>query len=572
MVGFLYPLGLFSLLSIAGVAFLYFFVFRGRLIEVSSLHLWKLDKSFKMEGKEKKKPPITWPLVLEVASALLLSLLAAGIMLIAPSEAPRLTVILDSSASMNASWQGDSPVNRAVEQVKSCFDLMGDDGLITIIQSGFEPRVLGAELMDKNEALSFLDSWRPSSSTHPMKPAIELAHALAGKDAAPLLITDHDISEKGAITLAVGAPLENTGFINSHWISNDKLFALVSHFGDDKPKKIVTIYGDDTKLGEEELDFSKSDTIPFSVSAPPSISTLTLKLPRDSLENDNILVTARPRILTVSMGLDLNDQKLAQQILRASEACARIVLSNNENPAVLFCRNFCEAPAPFKVRFHDTAATEPFTGPFRVADNHALTQGVALQGAIWRADPKFKAKGARILLAAGDVPLVALDREGLIFNIAADGSNIFTMPLWPVLIANIAEYRHQMIPGIKRFSYRLGENFAFEKPDDWEGQVDIVKPDNNRVQFNSSTIYYGRLDEEGVYKILVKEGLKASIDVNLFSEIESNLTLASSQEAAETVKPWLHEVRGGCLAHKEIIAAVIIMLLVCWAILDRRAQ
>jgi len=102
MLTFLYPWGLISLASLGAVAFLYFYVFRGKRIEVSALFLWGTGQSLRTEGQRRRHPPITWPLILELCIALLLTLLAAGLVYQRMTERRHVVVVLDSSASMNA--------------------------------------------------------------------------------------------------------------------------------------------------------------------------------------------------------------------------------------------------------------------------------------------------------------------------------------------------------------------------------------------------------------------------------------------------------------------------------------
>src|SRR3990172_7537505 len=122
MFSLLYPWGLFALASLGGIVFLYFYVFRGRPIEVSALFLWQVSRSLEREGPQRKRPPLTLPLLLELLAALLMSLLVAGLTYYSESSHPHAVVLLDASASMNAGEGGETFRDGARETVMRLLD------------------------------------------------------------------------------------------------------------------------------------------------------------------------------------------------------------------------------------------------------------------------------------------------------------------------------------------------------------------------------------------------------------------------------------------------------------------
>lgn len=567
---FLHPWGLFALLSLGAVVFLYYFVFRGRRIPVSSLHLWALDRSMKMEGKHKKRPPVTLPFLLELLCALILSLTVAGLVLQAKGSAPYLVVILDGSASMNAGAAGDSLPQRAARKVEEVFDDLGEGGRITLIESGFEPRIQGSESMGREEARQVLASWRPAGPTHSMEPTLELAHALTGGETEPILLTDRCEPVEGAHTIALGSPWENTGWTGCRWTGGDELFALVAHFGEGGARKTIAVFGDGRRIGESVVDFSKQKSVPLSVAIPPEVNSVLLELPEDALENDNILRAARPRHMTIPAGLDLDDPSLTEYVRRAAEASGRIKVSESAGSALLFCKAGSREPAAFRVGFHEADAEKPYTSPFRIDGFHPLSQGISLDGVIWAADPGFdKAKG-KVLLAAGEVPLAVIQGDELLLNLSVKGSNVFSFPAWPVLVANIGEYVFERTPGLKRTSFRLGESLVFQKPASWNDKVEVESPSGERIAFEGDSIFYGRLEREGIYRLFCGGEERAALDVNLFSERESDLRNAASLEEAGGVTPWIRSEREDRSLDGESALAVLALLLLCWYLLERR--
>jgi hypothetical protein len=570
MLFFRNPWGLLALLSLGAVAFLYFFVFRGRRIEVSSLHLWQMAQSLRMEGKKLHRPPVTLPFILEIMSALLLAMLVAGLVFKRPSDLKHLTVVLDGSASMNASRDGLSYRDAAARKVDAFFDDLGSTGRITLVESGFEPRILGQESLDREETREILAAWRPSGPSHPLEPAIELARALAGEGAVPALITDYFLAVEGVLVTAVGAPLENTAWVSSHWISESRLFALVKHFGEGGTKKTVAIYGDRRQIGSQVVDLSAQHTVPLSIEVPEGISNLRLELPEDALANDNVLLVARPPRLSLPVHVAVKDELLADYIRRAVRSTERGILAGPDGSALRFSDDGQDGPGGFNVRIRTPETVQPFGGPFTVNAFHALTRGVGLEGVIWAGDPGFQRDGAVILLAAGKVPLAVLDGDELILNLDRKGSNVFTTPAWPVLAANIVNHVFDESPGLKRFSYRLGEHLEFSRPASWKGPVEVERPGGGRVVFEEEHIYYGRLEREGIHRILCNGEERAALDVNLLSEEESDLGTGATLEPERSIRPSLKEEAAGRPLHREFSLIVLAMLIGCWFILERR--
>lgn len=571
---FAYPWGLLALASLGGVLFLYFFVFRGRRIEVSSLHLWQTTRSLRLEGQQKRRPPLTLPLILELLGALLLSLLVAGAAFSRQSTLRHLVVILDSSASMNAVVGGDSFRERAIRRVMDYFDELGSNGRITAIESGFEPHILGKESLRAGEVRAELAAWRPSGPAHPMQPAVELARALSQEDAVPILLTDHPMAVEGVRVVSLGTAAANTGWVSCRWTGPAELFALVQHFGDGEPRKTVAIYGDGRKMGQSEVDFLGRTAVPLALPVPDGVSTVRLELPDDALANDNVLLTTRPLHMPVTVRVELEDGALARYVRRAVASVDRAALSSAERPAILVCA--ADRPAGvegFRLQFHRPApeAATAYVGPFTVNGFHPLTRGVDLRGVIWAADPAFRLEGGVTLLSVGDVPLAVLEGTTLTVNLAEEGGNVFTTPAWPVLIANVVAHVHERSPGLKRLSYRLGEDLSFYRPSSWQGDVEIETPGGRRVLFEGEQVYYGRLEREGIYRVWCGGEQVAAFDVNLLSEEESDLTGAASVGGDEPVRASEMKERVGRRFHREFALLVLAMLLCCWYLLERRS-
>lgn len=570
---FAHPWGLLALAGAGAVVFLYVFVFRGKRIEVSSLHLWQAARSLRLEGQRKRRPPLTVPFLFELISALLLALLVAGLAFRRQWKFQHLAVVLDSSASMSAVVDGESFRDRAAAQVMDCFDRLGRKGRVTLVGSGFEPRILGGEALDRRDAAAVLGEWRPSGPDHPLEPAIELARALGQEEASPLLLTDRPVALEGVQVVAVGRPAENTGWISCHWTGGNELFALAEHFGLAQPAKTVTVYGDGIRLAETEIDFSQRRQVPLSVEVPDEVSRVRLELPDDALANDNVLHTVRPVYTALAVRIDLDTEPLARYARRAVAASDRALVTDAGDADVLLCEEG-RPPGPerFRLEVHqpEPAASTPYVGPFGVNGFHPLTRGIDVSGVIWPADPAFRPEGGLTLLSCGEVPMAVLKDNTLTVNLDGRSDQLFTSPAWPILIANVMEYVHERSPGLKRLSYRLGEDLGFYRPSSWQGDVEIESPQGERRRFEGEHVYLGRLKREGVYRVYCGDRQVASFDVNLLSESESDLTGAASAGADRQIETAVARQVRGRHFHREFALIVLALLLGCWYLLERR--
>ncbi len=590
MLQLLYPWGLAALATLGGVLYLYFHVFRGRRLEVSALFLWDVGESLRTEGRRVRRPPITLPLLLELLAALLLSLLVAGMVWSHLSERKHAVVVLDSSASMSAGRGEESFPGRAAAKLAEVFELLGSSGRVTLIRSGGTVELLGGGPLSEREAAGLLATWKPADPPHSFGPAVELARSLAGPDQRVLLLTDGAApmsAARGAdvIALGIGRALENTGWIAAHWMGKTRLFALLKHFGTEQPTRTMVLESGGRELSRAEVDFAKRNPLPMVLDVPEGVAAVSLRLvgAADALAADDVLRITRPEQLAVSVGVDVRNAALRQHLRTALDSTGKVETAPRDSAWLALDFRSAAAPPgsarPFKVVFRDVPQepAQPFVGPYFVntlSESSALLRGVDLNGIIWTADPSFRidpedAPRREVLASAGDVPLIVAADNELILNLVPANTNLFQMPAWPVLISNVVDHVHERSPGLKRFSYRLGEILSFRRPARWQGKLEIRRPDGRPVAFDGDRITYGRLEHEGIYRVLLDEKIVAAIDVNLLAEAESDLTGARAFGALDDVKAAFVTERERRPFDREFFAIVGAVLLCCWGALER---
>jgi hypothetical protein len=576
MIYFLYPFGLLALASLGAVLFIYFHVFRGRRIPVSALFLWNEGQSLRTEGRRRKRPPVTWPLLLELLAALLLSLLVGGLVYSRRAERKHLAVVLDSSASMNAGSRTDGFRARARATLADLYDLLGKDGRISLVQSGAGGSLAGGQPLAADEADTFMADWEPGDPPHSFRPAVELARSFTKAETKPVLLTDRPVEMEGVVTLSIGRPLDNTAWVAANWTGPHKLFALVRYFGEEMPMKEIVLSAQGKELTRTTVDFAQRNPVPLVFDVPESVRSVRAVLPDDALSNDNELRITRPQPLAIRARLDVKHDLLHRHLLRAIGATDKAIVSESPEPALVFVRQAPPeaAPGPFTVRFHVMAKDKarPYVGPFFAEPFHPLLRGVELQGAIWAADPDFPAGAEQVLVSAADIPLVTARETGLTINLVPERSNLFRTAAWPVLVSNIVDAVYERSPGLKRFSYRLGESLSFRKPPEWRGPVEVRSPRGGSVTFTEDHIYYGRLEHGGIYEVRNEGRTVATVDVNLLAEGESDLTGAEPGGDLADVRAALLPGEEPRPFHREFFAAASALLLGTWFFLERQRR
>ncbi len=576
MLEFLYPWGLASLAGLGGILFLYFYVFRGKRIPVSALFLWEATRSLKREGRKRRRPPLTLPLLLELLAALLLCMIVAGLAYTNVISRPHLVVLLDSSASMNAGQGENAFRKRAAETIVRLCRSLGKQGRVSIVETGFGGHIMGGEPLSAGLAQSRLEGWRPTAPPHSLRPAIELGRSLLGEEGQMLLVTDHRADVGDVTAVGVGRPMPNTGWTAARWMPSGRVFALARHFGDDGPRKTVTLSAGDRELTRKEVDFAQREAVPLLFSIPDGVAAVRVELPPDALANDNVVRLTRPPVPALNVQIAVDDEGLKQRLRRALGACERVRPRVATPPALVFDgggESMGDAStALLRVSFlrPTPGRGKPYVGPFFVDPFDPLTRGVDLKGAVWTADPQVSPGDGHVLASAGEVPLLIRSGRWLRVNLLPAESTIFQMPAWPVLVSNLVEHAYGESPGLKRFSFRLGESLSFYRPEDWRGKLAVETPDGGRVAFEENHVYYGRLTREGIYRVLVDGHAVAAVDVNLLAPEESDLTGAASYGDAGAVEAASLRSARSRAFHGEFALAAAALLLGCWALLERQ--
>ncbi len=156
----LIPLGLLGLLSIIGLILIYIIKPNYQQRRVSSTYVWKLSLKYK-----KKRIPVSRLSQILIFICQLIILTLCALMLAKPSileervdYKTESVVIIDASASMMVTENGESRFDRAVAQVKDFADnVMDNDGVLSIIVADYSAHFL-VQRSTSSDAVTVSDS------------------------------------------------------------------------------------------------------------------------------------------------------------------------------------------------------------------------------------------------------------------------------------------------------------------------------------------------------------------------------------------------------------------------------
>ncbi|MFT5150183.1 MAG: Ca-activated chloride channel family protein, partial [Planctomycetota bacterium] len=133
---FLHPFGLLALLAVPAVVGLHLFRRRFQPRVVSAVFLWDTLDRAAVAGRKREPLHRSASFWCELFAALLLGLAVAGPRGCGVGEAQHLVVVLDASASMAATIEGESAIDRARQKIEDRLEALPRGSRATLIASG----------------------------------------------------------------------------------------------------------------------------------------------------------------------------------------------------------------------------------------------------------------------------------------------------------------------------------------------------------------------------------------------------------------------------------------------------
>lgn len=200
---FYYPLGLLGLLGIPVIVLIY--IIKSKYTEqvVPSTYLWELSEKFLKKRKPISKLTGIISLLLQVLAVLFVSVAIAHPVFTVPDSANDIYFILDGSASMNMTQNGQTRFELAKKRVREIIDDSHDGSAFTLVFAGESTDVLFEGVSDKQQAKLFVEGLTAGWTASDCATATTLAQSYfdANRSALMYLITDKNYEVNDALTL-----------------------------------------------------------------------------------------------------------------------------------------------------------------------------------------------------------------------------------------------------------------------------------------------------------------------------------------------------------------------------------
>ncbi len=274
---FLAPLFLALSTLAVPILILYMLKLRRRETEVSSTMLWRMVLRDREANAPWQRLRRNLLLLLQLLLlALLVVALARPFIPVAVVASGQITVLLDASASMNATDVQPSRFEAAQAVARQLANDLTQEGLMTIILVGPQPRVLASATNDKLELRNAINAAQPTIGSADWETAFALAAGANGSvaNSTTVLISDGGLPPAGklpALTgevryVPIGGQSANLGISalslrpvgGAH--GGPQLFASVANYGDVDAKTILTINLDGQLFNAQQLDVPAGKT------------------------------------------------------------------------------------------------------------------------------------------------------------------------------------------------------------------------------------------------------------------------------------------------------------------------
>jgi hypothetical protein len=576
------PLALIGLAALPALTAIYWLRTRFRRQEVSSLFLWALVAQAHGGGRRatRLQTPLLW--LLELLALLLLALAAAGPYIPRADRLIPVMVVLDDSFSMSATRRDGRSVREAgADAIKQELGGIGSFAARFVI-AGPEPSLAGDSITRLNDVDGAISDWRCESASAAIGPAVALAREVGGPDCRVLIVTDRTPREDESATASpqpndrvrwrtVGNTVPNVGFVNavrSADPTRDQLLLEITNFSDESKTVTLTILagvdkdlfrnlpdshpvGATREIDRRPLELAAFETRRLRIAPSGAGRVLVVKIDDDALMADNRVVLMPPDRDPLPVSVAINDATLSKAVTSAIEATTAAQIGSSQ-PALTFTdRSLVSSEVSegiaggWRVEFEVPPAEgiDAYLGPFVIDYTHPLSAGLSLAGLVWAAPgvSEDDASMGRPVISAGDVPLIterglAGGARALRIRLRADRSTLLNSAAWPVLIANILDWRRAELPGMSHANARPGLPVRYNLPN----TVDAVtvtrytaledKPNEPpvRIEVRSGTASLDT-DRPGIYR--VNAGTETQrYAVNALSTEESDLRGAVTAE------------------------------------------
>jgi hypothetical protein len=443
------PLGLLALLGIPAVILIHYLQRRAREFNASTLFLLERAQRETTQGRTFERLVPSVPLWMQLLAVLLLAWLLVQPRYTRDQSVQRIAVVLDPSASM-----GVFKERVIAETGRMLPDLRGRAASLELVLMEASPertRLYAGNSLD--EFAAALRSWEPRSGAVDPSLALRLARSVVSTTGTVLYVTDTLPTAPlpfAALSLAVGEPVENTGFTGMAFDTVDGKpvwKATLRNHGKKSATRSWKIRAGQASSQEREIMLAPGAVTTLQGGFPADADRIRLELSPDEFALDDVLplIAPKPKQLALHNSSPEHLRNLSTRILRSIEHS-----TGNEDPAgadLVFAGTTPGSPDPQgnAVLFPATPETSAklVKGGISSGD-HPLMADLTWQSLIVPDGPPVTpGPGEAVLLRRAERPLVLLrEQRGsrqLVFLFDPAPSNVARQASFIVLIHRFAE-------------------------------------------------------------------------------------------------------------------------------------
>jgi len=615
---FLTPLGFLLALLAIPIILLYMLKLRRKQVQVSSTFLWEqlLRDQQANAPWQKLKRNLLMILQLLILAALV-TVMARPALQVPTVASGSVIVLLDASASMNATDVSPSRFEEARKSVHTLIDGLSSASTMTLILVANTPQTLVSAETDKATLKRALGDAQVTQGTANWQEALALAVGAARsnqKGTTIVIVSDGGLPQSGlpAIPSEVRyVPIGNSQ--NNLAISalalrptqkGPELFARVSNYDDENHRVLLSIYSNDRLIDAKQLDVPPGKSADFTLEDLPNTSSIykahisdpeQFNAKLDSLTVDDTgfaiyqSASAR-RVLLVSNGNLFLEQLLASlpglQPFRALPAeDGTLQIPNDPFDLYIFDGTLpAELPAgnllfvnPSSNSFFEAGPTSKEITNVKVNED-PLTQFVDWENVhILQAQTVQRPAWANVLIESDAGPLVfAGETDGHRIAAVAFDLRQSDLPLqvaYPILFSNLIDYLTPPSAIDTSHSLSPGEVLSIFPPLDVE-RIVITSPSNHAYTLEQGQSTFTQTYELGYYaaNFLSRDTSRVEyFAVNLFEEDESNIQPRDSlQIGLESIEPTASQQIGLHELWKWLAALALLILMIEWQFYHRK--
>ena len=614
---FLTPLGLSLAALAAPIILLYMLKLRRKQTQVSSTLLWERLLRDKQANAPWQKLKRNLLLLLQLLILAALVFAFARPIVSTPAVASgAVIVLLDASASMNATDLVPSRFEAARQTIQTLIDGLTGDSRMTLILVSATPHALTASETDHALLKKALAEAAPSQSSADWQSAFALAAGAAhgGGETTTLIISDGGLPEglpalPGEVRyVPIGTAADNlaiTAMALRPAAKGPQLFAEVTNYAEKERLTVLSIYLGDKLISARQFDLqpgaSQSLTLDNLASTPGiyrahlsnTDNTAPDVFPFDDTAFAVYQTSSARRVLLVSKGNLFLEQLLASlpgiQPFRALPGKDGALQIPNDPFDLTILDGIIPTPLPAgNLMFVNPSSNALFQvgAPFKEMKNARVRENSQTRFVDWSNVHILQAK--TIQLPAWAEPLITVDAGPLVFSGAVEGRRVAVvtfdlresdLPLqvaYPILFSNLIN--ELVPPGAFDAAQAVhpGESLSIA-PQPGVEQVIVTSPSNlvYTLKPGANGYIFTETGELGYYGVnFISKSTRAAeyFAVNLFDPAESNIRVRPAIQIGRAAVSSAEPQKVGQFELWPWLAGLaLLLLLIEWQMFHRRS-